>query len=463
MRYPIWKPILLVAVVLLSALLLRTQGLNPGIDLAGGTTLTYSVQVPESADTRTAIEDTIEILKDRVDPRGIRNLVWRSEAGNRLTVQMAAGPAGGRRASPRAGAGPAGPARRQPRRAGRGGGDVSLRPGAGGRREPAGRDAPRPGRGAARPRSARRRAGREASGVRRGRGDRGEPGGRGRGGHRAARRPRRLPTRRSTRCSPRRSRRRNSTASSRSTPTPPRARPTRPRAQAVAALKEAAPDRVAEIDAVVAAANGYDAVKGPLDDPNDLIRLLRGAGVLEFRIAATPGERPADVDRYRDLLAENGPRAGRGEPWRWFPLRDVMGFIDNREDKPYRDAIEQNPEAAAQILQQRRAAVRLRPGRRRRRTCCWPTAAASPSPARTTGRSAAPASASTRTARPSVNFGIDRRRRPAHGLDDPQQPAAADGDRARRRGLLGPDAAGRDLQPGLDHRQLQQRRGAGRW
>ena len=92
MRYPIWKPALLVAVVLLSALLLGTQGLNPGIDLAGGTTLTYSVQVPESADARTAIDDTIEILKERVDPRGIRNLVWRSEAGNRMTVQMAQAP-----------------------------------------------------------------------------------------------------------------------------------------------------------------------------------------------------------------------------------------------------------------------------------------------------------------------------------------------------------------------------------
>ena len=92
MRYPLWKPLLLVGIVLLCAAAIAFAGINRGIDLAGGTTLTYAVSVPDDQKAETVIEDTIEILKERVDPSGIMNLIWRSEAGNRLTVQMPQAP-----------------------------------------------------------------------------------------------------------------------------------------------------------------------------------------------------------------------------------------------------------------------------------------------------------------------------------------------------------------------------------
>lgn len=353
MRYPVWKPVLLVAVVLLSALLLKTQGLNPGIDLAGGTTLTYSVQVPESADARTAIDDTIEILKDRVDPRGIRNLVWRSEAGNRLTVQMAQAPpeVGDRRRT-----------LEQAQQAMLDGNlaerDVEAAMGR------TGEDRERAVEALVETHPAQAEVLRSLLARAKERDDR-------RADYEAAERADSdqaavdaaaialLEARDAYRAAL------DTLLAETITPAEldrvltldrevPRGEEASPRDEAVAALKAAAPERAAELDAVIAASDAYDEVKGPLDDPNDLIRLLRGAGVLEFRIAATPGERPIDVDRYRDLLAENGSRAGRGEAWRWFPLRDVMGFIDRSEDRPYREAIEENPDQAAAILQQAR-------------------------------------------------------------------------------------------------------------
>ena len=360
MRYPIWKPILLVAAVLLSALLLRTQGLNPGIDLAGGTTLTYSVQVPESADARTAIDDTIEILKDRVDPRGIRNLVWRSEAGNRLTVQMAQAPP------------EVGERRRALQEAEQDllEGNLSERDVEAALARPAAeREAALQALVDAHPTQAERlnavAAAAAERDAKRAAYEAAEAAGASGGGQEAIDEAAiaLLDARDAYRAEL------DALLAETITPaeldrvlaldtTPAPGETVSPREAALEALKEAAPDRVAELERVVAASDAYDQVKGPLDDPNDLIRLLRGAGVLEFRIAATAGERPADAERYRALLAEDGPRAGRGEPWRWFPVRDPMDFLDGRERKPFRDALEAAPDQAAEILTQANSRAR---------------------------------------------------------------------------------------------------------
>lgn len=68
------------------------QRLKGGIDLVGGYALTYDVSVPENRIGSDVVEKTIEVLKDRVDPTGTMNLVWRPVAGNRLEVQMALPP-----------------------------------------------------------------------------------------------------------------------------------------------------------------------------------------------------------------------------------------------------------------------------------------------------------------------------------------------------------------------------------
>ena len=97
-KTPIWKPLLIICVVLAMAMSLYFPGaytprnrLKPGIDLAGGTTLVYQVQVPEDqgGNAKQIVDDVIAVLRDRVDPQGIRNLIWRQQAGNRIEIQMA--------------------------------------------------------------------------------------------------------------------------------------------------------------------------------------------------------------------------------------------------------------------------------------------------------------------------------------------------------------------------------------
>src|SRR5437867_5409850 len=70
---------------------LRKTAIRPGIDMVGGTSLLYEIRVP--ADRPTAYQGDIagqmmEALKRRVDPEGVRNLIWRPQGGNRLEIQM---------------------------------------------------------------------------------------------------------------------------------------------------------------------------------------------------------------------------------------------------------------------------------------------------------------------------------------------------------------------------------------
>ena len=100
------------------------------------------------------------------------------------------------------------------------------------------------------------------------------------------------------------------------------------------------PDREAPIRAVTDAHFEYVQVKGPLDDPNDLKALLRGAGVLEFRIGPSPDEVP-DLADYRDRLHKQGPAAGANQPYRWFVIDDITQFADTEAE---RQALQASPE-----------------------------------------------------------------------------------------------------------------------
>src|SRR2546421_11602196 len=64
--------------------------LRPGIDMVGGTSLLYEIKSPEGGYTgsRTLAEDVMESLKKRVDPDGVRNLIWRPQGNSRLEIQM---------------------------------------------------------------------------------------------------------------------------------------------------------------------------------------------------------------------------------------------------------------------------------------------------------------------------------------------------------------------------------------
>src|SRR5262249_35061633 len=67
---------------------------------------------------------------------------------------------------------------------------------------------------------------------------------------------------------------------------------------------------------------------GALDDPADLQRLLRGAGVLEFRLlAAYDASNPHEYDRYVDNLQKRGPRKMPEDTLGWFAIDDPAYFF----------------------------------------------------------------------------------------------------------------------------------------
>jgi SecD/SecF fusion protein len=70
--------------------------LKPGIDMVGGTSLVYQIKVAPGTpyDPQLATKDA-EVLKRRVDPHGLMNLIWRPEGADRLEIQMSGTGQGG--------------------------------------------------------------------------------------------------------------------------------------------------------------------------------------------------------------------------------------------------------------------------------------------------------------------------------------------------------------------------------
>ena len=62
--------------------------LKPGIDIRGGTSLVYEIHVPEGEDSRNLSTRMAQALRKRVDPDGVRNLVWKPLGDTRLEIQM---------------------------------------------------------------------------------------------------------------------------------------------------------------------------------------------------------------------------------------------------------------------------------------------------------------------------------------------------------------------------------------
>ncbi len=65
------------------------DNLKPGIDMVGGTSMTYEIKQGEGAlPDSTLSENVATALKKRVDPQGVRNLIWRPQGPTRLEIQM---------------------------------------------------------------------------------------------------------------------------------------------------------------------------------------------------------------------------------------------------------------------------------------------------------------------------------------------------------------------------------------
>ncbi|HZK82369.1 MAG TPA: hypothetical protein VFC46_14910, partial [Humisphaera sp.] len=73
--------------------LTQIVNLKPGIDMVGGTSLVYEIKKPEGALLSGHLaSDVAEALKRRVDPAGVRNLIWRPQGDTRLEIQMPLSP-----------------------------------------------------------------------------------------------------------------------------------------------------------------------------------------------------------------------------------------------------------------------------------------------------------------------------------------------------------------------------------
>ncbi len=104
---------------------------------------------------------------------------------------------------------------------------------------------------------------------------------------------------------------------------------TAPRLEQIAKLKSQYPDRVPEIERVLAAYDAYRPFQGRLDDPADLRRMLKGAGILEFRILPTtnrPELSAAEIQRYVDALAAKGPKSASDNQYIWVEIETYQDW-----------------------------------------------------------------------------------------------------------------------------------------
>jgi len=117
-----------------------------------------------------------------------------------------------------------------------------------------------------------------------------------------------------------------------------------PREQALERLRERHPSSAEQINTALELFESYEAQRRGLDDPKDLIRLLSGAGVLDFRIAVDRDDlRAISETREQEMRLEfrdRGPRAAQGD-MRWFALDDLRYWYNNARELR---ALESNPE-----------------------------------------------------------------------------------------------------------------------
>ncbi len=101
------------------------------------------------------------------------------------------------------------------------------------------------------------------------------------------------------------------------------------REYAINELKTQFPDRVEKIDKVIAAFEEYRPFQGRLDDPTDLQRMLKGAGILEFRILPTtdPQTNPEldvdEINRYVEALKVKGPKYASDDKYVWCEVENI--------------------------------------------------------------------------------------------------------------------------------------------
>ncbi len=98
------------------------------------------------------------------------------------------------------------------------------------------------------------------------------------------------------------------------------------RFESIENLKVEFADRAEKIGAVVKAYNEYYPFRGGLDDPKDLQRMLKGAGILEFRILPTIDRSeltPDEIEIYKERIKTKGPKFASDIKYVWCELETI--------------------------------------------------------------------------------------------------------------------------------------------
>jgi SecD/SecF fusion protein len=108
-----------------------------------------------------------------------------------------------------------------------------------------------------------------------------------------------------------------------------------PRMIAEKSLLRDHPEAADEIRSILAAYDAYAKERTTLDDPNDLARLIKGAGVLTFRITVEPSTTALDIARLRREFHELGPRNVRSTEAKWCKINQIDGWLRSKAEIDY--------------------------------------------------------------------------------------------------------------------------------
>ena len=113
------------------------------------------------------------------------------------------------------------------------------------------------------------------------------------------------------------------------------------RMQTIESLKAEFPDRTGKIDKIVSAFDEYRPFQGRLDDPKDLQRMLKGTGILEFRILPTSGHAAVndqEISVYVENLKSKGPKYASDDKYIWCEIENMNDWkVPNSIVAPFGD------------------------------------------------------------------------------------------------------------------------------
>lgn len=91
-------------------------------------------------------------------------------------------------------------------------------------------------------------------------------------------------------------------------------------------MKTTFPEKAGNLDNLVKVFEKYRPVKGRIDGPEDVKRMLKGAGVLEWRILPIPGDGKTNQDEmlvYLEALKTKGPKQASDSKYIWFEIENI--------------------------------------------------------------------------------------------------------------------------------------------